>query len=186
MAPFRWPDDRSRLDFELLRHTSVSLYSSREVLAEHLGWLRKHQYLVHSFDCSGWVSEEDFHVQVGLNPAFLGYTGRNPAAFNDRLCQIEVPEVGGTALAFFSFDVFHRLSPEHAWHILDIIACWSRVRLLTGRRLLALVHSDDRNISVKPVGATPVFWNWTERGRNAREKREEARKNAGPPEGRQG
>lgn len=182
MAPFRLPDDQSRLDFELLRHTSASLYFSREILTEHLGWLREHQYLVHTFDCSGWTSEDDFHVQVGRNPAFLGYKGRNVQAFNDRLCQIGVPEGGGAALAFCSFDVFHRLSPENAWHVLDVIACWSRFFLLTGKRLLVLVHSDDRGLLIKPVGARPVFWNSTERVRHALQRREEARKAAGPTE----
>ncbi len=186
MAPFRWPDDSSRLDWELLRHTPVALYFSREVLAEHVGWLRGPHYLVHTFDCSGWASEEDFHAGVSRTLAFQGYYGRNLDAFNDCLCGIGVPEGGGTALAFLSFDTLFKMSPARSWHLLDIIACWSRFFLLTGRRLLALVHSDDRHICIKPVGARPVLWNGTESTRHLREKWEQARKDAGPPEGRQG
>jgi len=84
MAPFRWPDDARRLDFELLRETSV-------------------------------------------------------------------------------------------WHILDIIACRSRGLMLLGRRLMALVHSDDRNLRIKPVGARPVLWNSTERVMHSRAQLEAAR-----------
>jgi hypothetical protein len=138
------------------------------VLADHLAWLRRHGYLVHEFDCSGWRSEEDFHAEIGRNPVFLGYTGRNMAAFNDRLCQIEVPEEGGTALAFLSFNVLHSLSPERSWHVLDIVARWSRFFLLTGRRLMALVQSDDPNLRVEPVGARPVLLNSDERRREMR------------------
>src|SRR5262249_38443911 len=53
MAPLRWPDDADRLDFDLLRESPVTLYRSREVLAEHIAWLRRHGYVVHEFDCSG-------------------------------------------------------------------------------------------------------------------------------------
>jgi RNAse (barnase) inhibitor barstar len=131
MAPFRLPDDLNRLDYELLRHSPVTLYHSREVLARHAEWLGRHQYLVHSFDCSGWASEEDFHTVVSQALAFPAYYGRNLAAFNDCLCAVEVPEDGGTALVFVAFDVFHRLSPEACWHVLDIIARWSRHFLLS-------------------------------------------------------
>jgi hypothetical protein len=165
MAPLRWPEDGDRLDFELLRDSPVTLYRSREILAEHVAWLRRHGYLVHQFDCAGWLSEEDFHTEVGRNPGFLGYSGRNVAAFNDRLCQIAVPEEGGTALVSLSFEVLYRLSPEPAWHILDIGARWSRLFLLTGRRLIALVQSDDPDIRVEPVGARPILLNGDEQGR---------------------
>src|SRR5262245_5876455 len=133
MPHLRWPEDANRLDFELLRDSAVTLGRSREVLAEHAAWLRRHGYLV---------------------PA---YYGRNLDAFNDCLCGVEVPEEGGMALAFLSFDVLHRLSPERAWHVLDIVARWSRFFLLTGRRLMALVQTDAPRFQVKPVGARPVL-----------------------------
>ena len=182
MAPFRWPDDCGGLDYELLRHTPVSLYFSRQILDQHVAWLRDHEYLVRPFDCSGFASEEDFHAEASRVLGFPDYYGRNLAAFSDCLCSIEVPEAGGTALVFRGFDAFFRVSPECCWHVLDIIACWSRSFLLTGRRLLALVHSDDPQLRVGPVGARPVLWNGAERAMHAREKLEAARKNTDSPE----
>lgn len=179
MVPLRRPEDVKRLDFDLMRESPVTLYRAREVLAEHLAWLRRHGYVVHEFDCLSWSSEEDFHAAVGHNPAFLGYTGRNVAAFNDRLCQIEVPGEGGTVLAFFSFDVLHSLSPDHAWHVLDIVARWSRFFLLTGRRLMALVQTDDPGLRIEPVGARPIRLNGDERGREMRSRLEAARSRSG-------
>src|SRR4051794_7032290 len=117
MAVFRWPDDANRLDFDLLRETSVSLYFSREVLAEHVAWLREYHYVVHQFDCAGWASEEDFHAETARVLEFPEYYGRNMAAFKDLLCRVDIPEEGGTVLTFSSFDVFFRASPEHAWHL---------------------------------------------------------------------
>jgi hypothetical protein len=159
----------------------VTLYRSREVLAEHLAWLRGHDYAVHEIDCSGWKSEADFHDAVSRTLGFPNYYGRNLDAFNDCLCGIEVPEEGGTVLAFLAFDVLHGLSPERAWHVLDIVARWSRFFLLTGRRLMALVQTEDPGLQVKPVGARPVLLNGDERGREVRSRLEavRARKNTG-------
>jgi RNAse (barnase) inhibitor barstar len=179
MAPLRWPEDRSRLDFDLLRESPVTLYRSREVLAEHVAWLRQHSYAVHEFDCSGWSSEEDFHDAASQMLGFPSYYGRNLDAFNDCLCGIAVPEEGGIVLAFRSFDVLHRLLPKPAWHILDIVARWSRFFLLTGRRMMALVQSDDPGLRIEPVGARPVRLNDEERRREMRSRLEAARRKSG-------
>jgi hypothetical protein len=43
--------------------------------------------------------------------------------------------------------------------LLDIFATQSRAHLLFGRRLFAMVQSDDPRLSIGPVGAAPVTWN---------------------------
>src|SRR5205085_4695303 len=108
MAAFRWPEDAGRLDFELLRETSVTLYHSPEVLAEHTAWLGEHGYRIHVFDCSGWTSEDDFHTAVSRELGFPDYYGRNLDAFNDCLCGVAVPSDGGVVVAFQSFEVLWR------------------------------------------------------------------------------
>jgi hypothetical protein len=80
MAPLRWPEDRRRLDFDLLRESPVTLYRSREVLAEHVAWLRLHGYAVHEFDCSGWSSEEDFHEGLYCT-SYLSILGQLPSSW---------------------------------------------------------------------------------------------------------
>ncbi len=182
MASFRWPNDAARLDFELLREAAVSLYFSHQVLSEHVEWLGQHGYTVHFFDASDWRSEDDFHeaIQRVLFPA---YGGRNLNAFNDWICRIEVPEEGGVVLAFLAFDTLFRAEPEGAWHVLDILAKWSRFFLLTGRRLLTLVQSDDADLGnkLKPVGGRPILLNRPEAARYGRERRERARRDSGIP-----
>ena len=167
MAPFRWPGDSDRLDWALLRNSPVTLYFSRHVLDECVTWLRQHQYEVHSFDCSAWPTEEAFHREVGRALGFPNYYGGNLAAFNDCLCDIDVPPDGGVALVFTSFDTFSNKTPDCSWAILDIIAGNSRRFLLTGQRLLALVQSDDPDIVLQEVGACPVMVNPAEFGQRA-------------------
>ena len=60
---------------------------------------------------------------------------------------------------FRRYDSFARSQPQLAQTILDSIETSSRRFLLTGRRLLALVQSDDPRIRFERVGAVPVTWN---------------------------
>jgi RNAse (barnase) inhibitor barstar len=174
MGVFRWPDDAGRLDFELLRESAAALYFSRGVLAEHTSWLRGHGYVVHDFDCTGWAGEEGFHNAVACDLRFPDYYGQNLAAFNDCLCSVDITEEGGLVLVFTGFDRWHATAPDCAWAVLDIIARWSRFFLLEGKRLLALVQSDDRGIRLPPVGAQPVLWNRSEQVAYARARVAEA------------
>ena len=43
--------------------------------------------------------------------------------------------------------------------MLDSIAGQARRAVLTGHRMLCLVHSGDPKITFEPVGAMPVMWN---------------------------
>ena len=58
MAAFRWPEDRERLDWDILQHSPVCLYLSRDVLARHVAWLEQHGYLVRALDCAACPGEE--------------------------------------------------------------------------------------------------------------------------------
>ncbi len=65
-------------------------------------------------------------------------------------------------MTFSHYDYVARQMPDVAWRVLDIIASQARYFLLFGRRLLALVQSDDPRLHFKPVGACPVDWNGRE------------------------
>ena len=77
----------------------------------------------------------------------------------DALSEIEIPELGGMALAFLGFDRFAARLPQTAWHVCDVLAQHSRHALRHGLRSLALLQSDDPRIRFEGVGATPVGWN---------------------------
>ena len=48
MASLRWPEDATRLDFELMRESPVRLYRSSEVLHEHARLLRLERRHLHA------------------------------------------------------------------------------------------------------------------------------------------
>jgi RNAse (barnase) inhibitor barstar len=170
MAVFRSEDRVSphRLDWRLLQNGPVALYVQPAVLAEDGAWLREHGYEVRILDCAAWRSVEDFHRAVAAELRFPGYYGHNLHALNDCLSDIEIPEEGGLVIEFLRYDNFAAVSRDAAQAALDIIAINARRHLLFGRRLLALVQSDDPHIRFDPVGASPVTWNpreWTNASR---------------------
>ena len=153
------PEETTCLDWHILQNGAICLYYQRRILDEDVAWLREHNYDVHEFDCSQWTSESEFHADVSRDLTFPAGYGRNLDAFNDSLSDLAVPNVGGVALVFGRYDLFVRRLPDVAWHVLDIVEVNSRWFLLFGRRLIALVQSDDPSISFDRVGARPVMWN---------------------------
>ena len=106
---------------------------------------------------------------LGTRPGFIGdvrrvlefpaHYGENLAAFSDCLSDLPVPEQGGAALEFRHFDAFARRDYQLAYAVLDIVAANARRFLLTGRRVLGLVQSDDPELTFEGLGACPAVWN---------------------------
>jgi hypothetical protein len=153
------PDETQRLDWKLLERGAVALYHKSGVLSADLGWLRQHGYRVHELNAGAWNTPEAFHADVQRALAFPPYYAKNLASWIDCLPEIDVPDEGGLALVFRRYDAFAKAQPQLAQTILDSLESTSRRFLLTGRRLLALVQSDDPRIWFERVGAMPVTWN---------------------------
>ena len=87
---------------------------------------------------------------------------------SDALAELEIPPGGAMAVQMRRYDRFAKAESHLAWSVLDALETTSRRLLLTGRRLLTLVQSDDPRIKFERVGAMPVNWNpreWLESDR---------------------
>ncbi|MGQ0797206.1 MAG: barstar family protein, partial [Methanobacteriota archaeon] len=149
----------SRKDLAILRIGPVCLFRKETVLGETVQWLERHGYVIHVFDAARWASEADLHESFRRELAFPDYYGRNLDALVDCLRDLEFPSSGGIALEFRHYDAFRQAFPSLAQTVLDILASVSYEQLADGRKLLALVQSDDPAIQFDPVGARPVLWN---------------------------
>ena len=152
-------DYHSRLDRQLLRNGPITLYFKRQFLEEAVEWFCLNNYEVVVFDCYAWKSQEDFYTEVSQRLSFPEYFGRNLDALNDCLSEIDFPQKQGTVLVFPGYDTFTALYPQFAWAVLDIIAINTYHFLLNSYPLIALVQSDDPELSFQPVGAHSVRWN---------------------------
>ena len=77
----------------------------------------------------------------------------------DALAELDIAPGGALAVVLRRYDRFAKTEPHLAWSVLDALETTSRRLLLTGRRLLSLVQSDDARIKFDRVGAMPVNWN---------------------------
>ena len=153
------PEEWQRLDLSLLKNGSIHLYYCPSVLREDVEWLRGHGYRLDSFDCSRWETEQVMHEELASRLEFPGYYGKNLDALNDCLSDMPVPDNGGRILVFNRYDAFTANVQKVAWHVLDIIDRNAWLHLLFGRRLFALVQSDNPRIEFPLIGSRPAMWN---------------------------
>jgi hypothetical protein len=153
------PAEVQRLDWKLLERGAVALYHKSSVLSADLAWLRHENYTIYEMNAATWQAPQDFHVEAQRVLNFPSYYAKNLASWVDCVAELQVPDESGSVLVFRRFEMFARSQPQLAQTILDSIETTSRRFLLTGRRLLALVQSDDPRIRFERVGAMPVTWN---------------------------
>src|SRR5688500_13442578 len=160
MASFRdGSEDFQRLDYALLQNGAVTLYWRPEYLREDAAWLAAHDYRLHDIDASKWRSEADMHDALARELAFPDHYGANLDALADCLGDLPVPETGGLALLVRGLDAFSRQESRLAHALLDIAARASRGYLLSGRRFVVLVQSDDPHVEFGALGGTSAQWN---------------------------
>jgi RNAse (barnase) inhibitor barstar len=162
------PEEVQRLDWKLMERGAIALYYRSAVLSADIGWFKQQTYVVHELNAATWTTPDAFHDDVKRVLGFPDYYSRNLASWVDCLPELEVPDEGGMLLVFRRYDAFAKAQPQLAQTILDSIESTSRRFLLTGRRLIALVQSDDPRIRFERVGALPVTWNpreWLETDR---------------------
>jgi hypothetical protein len=160
VAPFRDdPRERERLDWRILQNGAVALYHRASILQQDAAWLRQHGYVLYELDAGGWDTPAAFYRDakraLGVPPEY----GETLAIVVDALAELDVPVEGGAALQIRRYDAFARTQRPLAQTVLDLIETTSRRFLLTGRRFLGLVQSDDPRIKFERVGAVPVVWN---------------------------
>ena len=162
------PADRERLDWALFQNGGVVLYHKPQVLAEHSAGLVREGYQLRELDANGWKDARAFHEDVKRVFAFPSHYTNNLASLVDALAELEIPPGGAMAVQMRRYDRFVKAESHLAWSVLDALETTSRRLLLTGRRLLTLVQSDDPRIKFERVGAMPVNWNpgeWLESDR---------------------
>lgn len=159
--------------FLLATNGPVTLFRSREVLAETTAWLAEHGYQLVGLAAGGWTTLAGFHEDIKAGLDFPDYYGHNLDAFNDCMRDVATydygasPDATGTVLVFTGYDAFAGREPRAAQVILDIIAGTARSAMLVGHRLLCLVQSDDPRLGFEPLGATRAEWSptrWPTRG----------------------
>lgn len=135
--------DRHEWDLQMLRNGGISLYLRHELLQADLQWLRSRDYEIRKMQCDSWSSWASMHDAVASTLKFPAYYGRNLNALSDCICEdLKVSLSGGLAVVLM--DVKRRAAISDVIEtVLDIFANASRHYMLTGKRLIVLVQSND-------------------------------------------
>ena len=163
--------DENTLDYLAIRDGGITIYRNLEYLEEDVQWLKDANYQVHRVDCATWVSERALHESLKDALSFPDYYGGNFDGLNDVVTDIEVPDDGGVALVLTSYDLYANgpgaslvgSGISHSWIVLDILSGASHAFILTGRRFLTLIQSNDPRMHYESLGGHAAAWNWRER-----------------------
>lgn len=168
-------EDFSRADWELIAEGAVTLFWQKERFYEAKASLRSLNYTVVELACTT-VEKFTFELSSGLD--WIGQFGYEPwtgslDALNDGLRDPPFGPSGCLALCFERFDLLIAQDAPLANGVLDVVEYQSRDQLLKGRRLLALVQTDDGSFSTPALGGRAAWWNqaeWLNSSRSAKER----------------
>jgi hypothetical protein len=169
MAIFR--TDENTLDYLAIRDGGIAIYRNLEFLEEDVQWLKNANYRVYKVDCATWVSDKALHESLKAALSFPDYYGKGSFdGLNDVVTDIEVPDDGGVALVLTSYDLYASgpgaalagSGKSHSWIVLDILSGASHAFILSGRRFLTLIQSNDPRMHYESLGGHAAVWNWRE------------------------
>lgn len=154
--------DQQRADWPLLRDSSINLYRRTDLFRQAMEALGRLDYeIVHIVVERRGQFEADLSEGLRWMEQF-GYRPWDGSlnALNDGLRYPH--EYGLKSDLAFCFEGFHRLSntdPLYAEGVLDVIARQSRHHLLEGRRMVALIQTDNGNYHCEGLGGVSAQWN---------------------------
>jgi hypothetical protein len=151
----------------------VEFYFKAEVLNRAIEELERHNAAVARLDAGSW-SQETALMALADALNFPDHYGRNLDALSDCLFDVVAGETGfgdgasTRVLAIYQFDSLVRNDPTFAYQLVDILFENAIMGLKLGLPFLVMLQTDDPELKLPPVGATPIGWNRAEFGRSTR------------------
>lgn len=150
------------LDWDILRSGGITLYKNLDFMSLDARLLLDKGYRIVNADCSRWSSIDAMHDGLADALAFPDYYGRNLNALDECLVDLDIPDPGGLLLQLIAFDATQTgtiMIREGAIAVLDIAARAIREHMLTGRRFIVFVHTNDPNTAYDNLGCICSSWN---------------------------
>ncbi|MEX0968596.1 MAG: barstar family protein [Bacteroidia bacterium] len=162
------------LDLQILQNGAISMYHDQIILDKDLNELKKLDYQIADFNTSTWTPTTA-HQELKNGLDFPAYYGENLDALNDCLGDLNPTDQKGLVIVFRHFDNIATTDKEWCEGLLDVITEQSRQWLLTNKRLIGLIQSDDPDLSFSKLGGLNPTWNGEEWIDDKRRKNEKAR-----------
>lgn len=162
--------DTERADWPLLRHGAVTLFWRADLFTaakQELAAIGYRLIEVDSASCAALIAALSDGLEWERQFGYAPWSG-NLNAFQEGLAGAPFGDQMCLALCLQGFHRVAHDDAEFAEGLLDIIERESRNHLVMGRRLLALVQTDDGQYSTGPLGGRAATWNlaeWLDRSR---------------------
>lgn len=164
------PEAFKRLDWQILRDGGVVFYHREDYLGEDIHWLANEGYDIYQIHGQRWGSDDEMYSELSHVLRFSEWWGRDWGRNLDALadCLTDLPISGtGAALVLHRFDGYANGSGSafvanertRAWALLDVLAQTSRFFLVSGKRLVILVQTNDREMKLEPLAPVWPVWN---------------------------
>jgi RNAse (barnase) inhibitor barstar len=154
-----------RVDYDILNMGGFRLYQRTDLLQEDIAKLVAISYRVFDFDCTEWSTEAIMHSQLAARLEFPEHYGKNLDALSDCLRDFPFLQNEACALVLRRFDNLVNREHDLAATFLHIIAWAEWEFLLTDRRLVCLLQSNDSSLDSKlpeSLGGRGAQWNQAE------------------------
>ena len=156
--------NRERADWPFIRECAVTLFWRKDLFSKAKTDVRTLGYEVLEVVCDS-PDQVIKRISDGLNwSEQFGYepwTG-NLNALDEGLAGAPFPESSCFALCFEGYHQLVDHDRSFAIGLLDVVETQSRNHLVDGRRLIALVQTDDGSFETEKLGGNAARWNWQE------------------------
>jgi len=128
------------LDYYILRDCPVCLYFYENQFETDLEWLRSHDYIIHTINAE---EKSSFIEQLGLiisrHHSEGQWTGGLDSLDDYFFDFYDIPDNGGVVFSITNFEKIYEEDEYFSQNVLDIIADYSRQKMLFGKRMMALL-----------------------------------------------
>lgn len=152
--------DMNRADWSLLQNGPITLFRKREYFVDAINALSELKYHIIQVRYSDRDSfYRDMSAALKWEQQF-GYQWQgNLDAFDDGLIDEPFSTSSDSAICVENFDRLVADDREWSWNFLDIIADNSRSYLLSGKRLICLIQTNDSDFDPGRLGGLEPQWN---------------------------
>lgn len=151
----------------------IRLYWSSDVLTDAINTCADAGWRILEFDVSNWDDSDRLHAEIVEQLPTPEYYGRNLDALLDVLRGIADGSAGtvtepGMALVLNNIERFASADARRLATVIDVLADAGRHGLRHAWPMAVLAKTNDPDIALGPISATPVEWNRAERTRASR------------------
>lgn len=160
MAYFTGKDYRiGARDYRMFLTNPIAMFMNTEVLEKELEWYERQKYQIVRLDCDTW---ENLYHQLSAFVSFAEWDERDSEQEEFFAYNVRLPAEGGLVFNLKGFERLDALDRDRAESFLQIFAQAALERAMIGERMLALLQTENKDLSYQLARPPLIFWHFGE------------------------